>query len=79
MKSIKVLGPGCKKCKQLEENVKEAVKKLDADSKYSVTKIEDYAEMAKYGMMGTPGLIIDEKLISTGKVQSVSELIELLK
>jgi small redox-active disulfide protein 2 len=77
MKSIKVLGPGCKKCKQLELNVREAVSKLTGE--YKIEKIEDYQEMTKYGMMGTPGLVIDEKLISTGKVQTIAELMEILK
>jgi small redox-active disulfide protein 2 len=77
MKSIKVLGPGCKKCKQLELNVREAVQKLTGE--FKIEKIEDYVEMTKYGMMGTPGLVIDEILISTGKVQTVVELIEILK
>lgn len=77
MKNIKVLGPGCAKCKQLEKNVQEAVSKLTGE--YKVEKIEDYQEMARYGMLSSPGLVIDEKLISTGKVQSVSELMEILK
>jgi small redox-active disulfide protein 2 len=77
MKNIKVLGPGCAKCKQLEKNVQEAVSKLSGE--YKVEKIEDYQEMAKYGMLGSPGLVIDEKLFSTGKVQTVKELIEILK
>jgi small redox-active disulfide protein 2 len=77
MKSIKVLGPGCAKCKQLEKNVREAVSKSVGE--FAVAKIEDFQEMAKYGMLGSPGLVIDEKLISTGKVQSVPELIDLLK
>jgi small redox-active disulfide protein 2 len=77
MKSIKVLGPGCKKCKQLELNVREAAQKLTGE--FKIEKIEDYVEMTKYGMMGTPGLVIDEKLISTGKVHSVAELMEIFK
>ena len=77
MKNIKVLGPGCAKCKQLEKNVQQAVAKLTGE--YKVEKIEDYQEMAKYGMLGSPGLVIDEKLISTGKVQTVEELVEILK
>jgi len=77
MKDIKVLGPGCTKCKQLEKNVQEAVSKLTGE--FKVEKVEDYQEMAKYGMLGTPGLVIDGKLISTGKVQTVQELVEILK
>lgn len=77
MKSIKVLGPGCKKCKQLELNVREAASKLPGE--YKIEKIEDFKEMTKYGMMGTPGLVIDEKLISSGKVQTIDELMDILK
>lgn len=77
MKTIKVLGPGCKKCKQLEMNVQEAVKSLTGE--FRIEKIEDYQQMAQYGILSTPGLVIDEKLITSGKVQTVSELIEILK
>ena len=77
MKTIKILGPGCTKCKQLEKNVKEAVSKMSGS--FKVEKVEDYQERAKYGLLGTPGLVIDEKLFSVGKVQSVEELVEILK
>ena len=77
MKSIKVLGPGCAKCKTLEKNVRDAVGKLSGE--YKIEKIEDFQEIAKYGMLSSPGLVIDEKLISAGKVQSVEELVVLLK
>lgn len=77
MKSVKVLGPGCTKCKNLEKNVREAVAKLPGE--YKIEKIEDFQEMAKYGMLSSPGLVIDEKLVSAGKVQNVDELVELLK
>jgi len=77
MKSIKVLGPGCTKCKNLEKNVRDAVAQLSGE--YKIEKIEDFQEMAKYGMLSSPGLVIDEKLISAGKVQSVDELVLLLK
>ena len=68
---------GCAKCKNLEKNVRDAVVKLSGE--FNVEKIEDFQEMAKYGMLSSPGLVIDEKLISAGKVQSVEELVELLK
>lgn len=77
MKSVKVLGPGCTKCKNLEKNVRDAIAKLGGD--YKIEKIEDFGEMAKYGLLSSPGLVVDEKLISAGKVQSVEELVELLK
>jgi small redox-active disulfide protein 2 len=77
VKSVKVLGPGCKKCKQLEQNVREAASKLSGE--FNIEKIEDYQVMGQYGMLATPGLVIDEKLISTGKVYSIEELVEILK
>ncbi len=73
---IKVLGPGCPNCKRLEKNVREAVKKLLLDAE--VFKVTDLAEMMKYGMMGSPGLVIDDELVSTGKVMNVETLVKLL-
>jgi small redox-active disulfide protein 2 len=75
MKIIKVLGPGCKKCKQLEESAKQAVAELGEG--YKVIKVEDMEEMMKYNIMSSPGLVIDEKLISAGKTYSVDELKEI--
>lgn len=75
MKIIKVLGPGCKKCKLLEEAAKQAI--LQLGSGYEVVKVEDMEEMMKYEIMSSPGLVIDEKLISAGKLYSVEELKEI--
>lgn len=55
MKVIKVLGPGCKKCKQLEETVKQAIAQLG--SGYEVIKFEDLEEMMRYNIMSSPGLV----------------------
>lgn len=76
MKTIKVLGPGCKKCKQLEEAAKQAVSQLGDG--YLVIKVEDMEEMMKYNIMSSPGLVINEKLISAGKTYSIDELKEIL-
>jgi small redox-active disulfide protein 2 len=73
---IKVLGPGCPNCKRLEKNMREAVKILGLDAE--VVKVTDLAEMMKYGMMGSPGLVIDDELVSTGKVMNVENLVKLL-
>lgn len=75
MKTIKVLGPGCKKCKQLEETAKQAVAQLGDG--YEVIKVEDMEEMVKYNIMSSPGLVINEKLISAGKTYNVDELKEI--
>jgi len=73
---IKQLGPGCANCKRLVANTQEALKQLGLD--VPVTKVEDYAEIAKYGIMSTPALVIDEKLIFYGKVPVVKELAEMI-
>lgn len=73
---IKVLGTGCKKCKELEENVKTVTKELNIDA--TIEKVEDISDIIEYGVMKTPALVIDEDIASTGKVLSVEELKQLL-
>lgn len=76
-KGIYVLGSGCKLCNNLTSNVKEALNKLQSDEE--VFHITDFAVIASYGIMTTPALIIDKKVVSTGKVLSADEVAELLK
>ncbi len=64
MKDIKVLGPGCKRCQTTEDLVKAAAAALGIEA--SVEKITDYAEMAKYGIASTPGIVIDGKVVHAG-------------
>lgn len=73
---IKVLGTGCKKCKDLEGNVKVAVQETGVDA--TVEKVEDIREIMKYKVMSTPALVIDEKVVSTGKLLSVKEVKNLI-
>lgn len=73
---IKILGSGCKKCIALGENAKTAA--VAAGREVDLFKITDIAEIAAYGVMSTPGLVIDEKVVSTGKVLSVEEIGKLL-
>jgi small redox-active disulfide protein 2 len=61
---IKVLGPGCPNCRELERRVKKALEELRVEA--AVTKVADYAEIGKYIMM-TPGLVINEKVKHSGK------------
>lgn len=74
---IKILGTGCDKCDKLEENVKKAVKELGIEA--SVEKIEDLLEIVKYGVMTSPTLVIDEKIVATGKVLKVKKIKELIE
>lgn len=61
---IKVLGPGCANCQEMERRVKQALKDLNIE--VNVTKVTDFAEISKYIMM-TPGLVINEKVKHSGK------------
>lgn len=73
---IKVLGPGCKNCVTLEQRTKEALANLGAEA--TVEKVEDYDQIAAYGIMATPGLVIDGQVVVVGKVPTVSAIEELL-
>lgn len=72
MKEIKVLGPGCKRCQTTEDMVKAAAAALGIDA--SVEKITDYAEMAKYGIASTPGIVIDGKVVHSGGLPKEDDL-----
>ena len=64
MKTVKVLGPGCKRCKALAAMVQDAANA--AGIEVSIEKVTDYAEIAKAGVASTPGLVIDGKLVHAG-------------
>ncbi|CZR07120.1 MULTISPECIES: thioredoxin family protein [Trichococcus] len=74
---IKILGIGCKNCVNLAKNTEEALKELGMEA--TITKVTDMKDIAKYGIMRTPGLVIDEKVVSYGKVASTEEIAEMLK
>ncbi len=76
MKQIKVLGPGCAKCKTTYNNVLEAIKQTGLEAQ--VTKVEDIEEMMKYNVLTTPVLIIDEVIKVKGRVADISEIKQLL-
>lgn len=73
---IKILGSGCRKCVALGENAKAAA--AAAGKQAEIVKITDIAQIAGYGVMSTPGLVIDEKLVSAGKVLTAEEIGRLL-
>lgn len=77
MKQIKVLGPGCPKCKTTYNNVLEAVKQSGIEAE--VIKIEDIEEMMKYNVLTTPVLMIDDVAKVKGRIADVNEIKQLLK
>ena len=76
MKEIRILGSGCSKCEILAKRAEEAVAELGAE--YRVVKVKDIQEIMKYGVMMTPGLVIDGEVKSVGKVLSVEKIKEML-
>lgn len=72
MLSIKVLGPGCANCEKVEEIAKKVVATLSVDG--TVTKLTDRAAWQKYGLLSTPGLVINEKLMCGGRIPSEAEV-----
>ncbi|HOW25338.1 MAG TPA: thioredoxin family protein [Bacteroidales bacterium] len=73
---IKILGTGCPKCRSLEKNVREAADELGL--KADITKVEDIIEIMNYGIISTPGLIIDNKIVSSGHILSVNQVKEII-
>lgn len=74
---IKVLGTGCANCKKLEQNTKDAVNELGISA--TIEKVQDFKDIASYGVMRTPALVIDEEVKVVGKVAKVDEIKALLK
>ena len=75
--SVKVLGGGCDKCNTLEKNVKEALSELGMTNE--IDHVTDFGQIAAMGVMSTPALVIDNKVVSMGKVLSKDEVIKALK
>ncbi len=73
---IKVLGTGCPKCKRLEQNTREAVAELGIEA--NVTKEEDIVNIMQYNILHTPGLVINEIVVLSGRLASQKEIKELI-
>ena len=73
MKKIEVLGPGCNNCVRLEANAREAVAMAGVEAE--VVKVTDYGEIMAYGIMSTPGLVVDGKVVSYGRVPSANDIV----
>lgn len=76
MTTIKILGPGCANCVNLEKATRQAVSELGLEA--TIEKVTDYADIAGYGIMRTPGLVVDEEVVLSGRVPTVRQVKELL-
>jgi small redox-active disulfide protein 2 len=73
---IKILGPGCRNCANLEQATRQAVTALGLEA--TIEKVTDYGQIAAYGVMKTPGLVVDEQVLVSGRVPSADEIARLL-
>lgn len=73
---IKILGTGCPKCKTLEKITREVVEQNGIDA--TVTKVEDIYQIMKYGVMTTPAMVVDEKVVIKGRIPSADEIKQVL-
>ena len=74
--NIKILGTGCAKCKALEAITRKVVKDNGIDA--NITRVEDIVEIMKFNIMTTPGLVVNEKVVSKGRIPSVDEIKQFL-
>ena len=72
MLTIKVLGSGCANCKRVEQIVRKVVEEMTLQAE--VIKVTEYPEIMKYNVMSTPGLVINEKIVSTGRIPTPAEV-----
>lgn len=76
MNSVKVLGPGCKNCHALLESTQAALKEIG--SAVAVEYVTDMAIVANYGVMSTPALVVNEQVVSSGRVLKAGDVVKLL-
>lgn len=76
MLKIKILGTGCPNCNKLEEEAKKAVANLGIEADFE--KVTDYQEIMDYDILSTPGLVINDQVVSSGKIPSQPELVSML-
>lgn len=74
---VQVLGSGCAKCNTLESVVKEALEELHMET--TIEHVTDFAQIAAYGVMSTPALVLNGKVVSAGRILKKQEVLELLK
>lgn len=75
--SVKILGSGCAKCNQLEASTRAALEQLGMDA--TIDHVTDFTQIAAYGVMTTPALVVDGKVVSYGKVLKTDEVVKILQ
>jgi small redox-active disulfide protein 2 len=75
--TIKILGSGCKNCVTLKKRTEEAIKELNIEAE--IIKVEDIKDIMAYGVMSTPALVLEDKVMSFGKVLKTKDIVKILK
>jgi small redox-active disulfide protein 2 len=73
---VKILGAGCPNCKRLEKVTRQALDELGAEA--TITKVTSFGDIMSYNIIATPGLVIDEKVVSYGRVPSKTEITSMI-
>jgi small redox-active disulfide protein 2 len=73
---IKILGPGCANCKRLYAEAEKAVAQVGQPA--TITKVEAMEDIVAYGILRTPGLVIDEKVVASGRIPSAAEIVTMI-
>jgi small redox-active disulfide protein 2 len=76
MLTIKILGSGCANCKKLEATTRKVVESLGLEAE--IVKVTDYAEIMKYPILSTPGLVVNEQVVSAGRIPAEQEIVDWL-
>jgi hypothetical protein len=76
---VKILGPGCANCERLEQMTMQAIEQLKNDFPELEATVEKITEIERFGLLATPGLVVNETLISSGRVPTEAQLMALLR
>lgn len=73
MLSVKILGPGCANCKRLAQMAERAISGLGIEA--HIEKVTDYADIMRYNVLATPGLVVNERLVAAGRIPAQAEIV----
>jgi small redox-active disulfide protein 2 len=76
MLTVKVLGSGCPNCQRLESETRAALDGANPSIAYEVIKVTDYADIVAYGVMSTPALVLNEKVVSAGRIPKAEQIVQ---